>query len=714
VELRSRLDDLAHNLYWTWNSDVYHIFQDLDAELWRELKRNPVAFLERLPDDTLEDRARFMAARITRAHYTLRDYLESESTWGRRHARSLRLRPVAYFSAEFAVHESLPVYSGGLGVLSGDHLKAASDLDVPLVGVGLLYQQGYFSQSLDKDGWQQEAYHEADVDRLPLVAALRPDGEPVRLALSTRHGPPIHVRVWTAAVGRCRLVLLDSNVDENTEETRRLTAQLYGGDDRTRILQELVLGVGGMRALSEMGVRLGVLHLNEGHSAFAPLELARQLIERDGRDFNGARDIASAMSVFTTHTPVAAGHDRFAPELVEEAVGPLRDGLRLSSEEFLALGRANPGDAGETFCMTVLGLKMSRYRNAVSNLHRRVTRTMWRPMWPGRSLEEIPIAHVTNGVHVGTWVAAEMDRLYRRWLGEDWQEQMHDPEIWEAVEDINDEEIWELSGILRQRLVEFVRQRVRRQCTARGEPDPGRDPAQPPLSETALTIGVARRFARYKRADLLLRDPDRLDQLINHPERPVQILFAGKAHPRDDEGKKLIQKIFHASRESRFARSVVFVEDYDINVARRLTQGVDVWLNIPRRPMEACGTSGMKAVLNGALNLSVLDGWWAEAYDGSNGFAVGDGREHVDWEQQDQTDLGALFEVLENEVVPMFYERDEDDLPREWIQRQKNALRALAWRFSSHRMVVEYASSCYLPAAGATTSSFNSIRNDTV
>lgn len=708
MEIRDRLTALGRNLYWTWHADVYHIFQDLNPELWRQLSRNPLAFLGRLSDEYLDERTNIMAlkSRITRAYYTLRDYLEADDTWGRQYVRSLRVRPVAYFSAEFGIHESLPIYSGGLGVLSGDHIKAASDLDVPLIGVGLLYVNGYFSQRLDINGWQQEEYFETDIKRLPLVAATDREGKPIRIVLETSSSDPIHVQAWTSQVGRCRLVLLDTNVDENSEQNQLLTAQLYGGDQRVRIRQELVLGVGGMRALHAMGIRPGVVHLNEGHSAFALLELSRWLMERDGESFANVREITSGMSVFTTHTPVPAGHDRFDPGLMEETLGPLRKQIGLEPRDLMALGRTNPNDDNETFCMTVLGLKMSRSRNAVSSLHRRVSKAMWRSVWPEKSQDEIPIGHITNGVHVGTWIATEMDRLYRRWLGEDWQEQMHDPKTWEAVEDMYDEEIWELNEILRDRLINFARDRVRRQRTARGEPDPTQDPNTPFLNETALTIGVARRFTPYKRADLLLRDKDRLDKLINNPGKPVQVIFAGKAHPRDEEGKKLIQHIFRTAREPRFAGKMVFIEDYDINVARAMVQGVDIWLNTPRRPLEACGTSGMKAVLNGALNLSVLDGWWAEAYDGMNGFAIGDGGEHSDWQVQDQRDLGALFEVLEREVVPMFYDRDEDDVPRDWIRRQKNAMRTLAWRFCSHRMVTEYVKNCYVPAAGGTTSTF--------
>jgi starch phosphorylase len=708
LEIRDRLNELARNLYWTWHSEVYDIFQDLNPDLWREMSRNPLSFLGRLSDEYLDERTNILAlkSRITRAYYTLRDYLEAKNTWGSHFVRSLRVRPVAYFSAEFGLHESLPIYSGGLGVLAGDHLKAASDLDVPLIGVGLLYAKGYFSQRLDINGWQQERYYDADIKRLPLVAATDEQGNPLRVVLETGDKDVIHVQAWTARVGRCHLVLLDTNFEKNTEQNRELTAQLYGGDQRVRIRQELVLGAGGMRVLHGMGIRPGVVHLNEGHSAFALLELARWIMERDGETFNNVSETAAGMSVFTTHTPVSAGHDRFEPALLEETLGPLREQVGLSEQDLMALGRTNPNDETETFCMTVLGLKMSRSRNAVSNLHRRVSKAMWRSVWPDGSGDEVPIGHITNGVHVGTWIATEMDRLYRRWLGEDWQEQMHDPKTWEPVENMYDEEIWELTEILRERLISFARERVRRQREARGEPDPTHDPNVPFLNETALTIGVARRFTPYKRADLLLRDTNRLDKLINNPGKPVQVIFAGKAHPRDEEGKKLIQHIFSVARDPRFAGKIVFIEDYDINIARQLVQGVDLWLNTPRRPLEACGTSGMKAVLNGALNISVLDGWWAEAYDGANGFAIGDGSENADWQVQDRRDLGSLFEVLEREVVPMFYDRDEDDVPRAWIHRQKNAMRTLAWRFSSHRMVAEYVMNCYVPAAGGTTSTF--------
>lgn len=708
AEIRHRLSVLAINLFWTWHAETRDIFRDLHRTLWEEKKYNPIEFLNAIPDAYLQERVKVMAlaSRITRAYYVLRDYLDDENTWGHEHVRSLRVHPVAYFSAEFGLHETLPIYSGGLGVLSGDHLKAASDLDVPLLGIGLLYARGYFTQTVDIDGRQREHYVDSDVTHLPLQLARDEHDEPYRIVLNVNDHDDIHVQAWTAWVGRCRLLLLDTNIPENTEENRALTGMLYGGDNRVRIRQELVLGVGGMRMMSAMGIRPGVVHCNEGHSAFALLELARQLMERDGKSFEAIREIAAGRGVFTTHTPVTAGHDRFEANLVEENLGTLREALHLNEHDFLALGRTDPEDKNETFCMSVLGFKMARHRNAVSSLHRRVSRHMWRSIWPDRAEDDVPIAHITNGIHVGTWLAPEMDRLYRRWLGEDWQEQMFDPHVWEPVDDIYDEELWELSEMLRAQLVDFVRTRVRRQTRVRGENDVTDDPDRPFLNPNALTIGVARRFAPYKRGDLLLRDPDRLDRLLNNPDRPVQIIFSGKAHPRDEEGKAIIQRIFRASRDPRFLGKIVLLENYDFNISRQLVRGVDIWLNTPRRPLEACGTSGMKAVLNGALNMSVIDGWWSEAFDGSNGFAIGDGGEHEDWQVQDRKDLESLYDVLENRVVPMFYKRDEDGVPREWLQMQKNAMRTLAWRFSSHRMVSEYVIYCYVPAAGGTTSSF--------
>jgi starch phosphorylase len=701
VEIPDRLRELARNLYWTWHPELIEIFRDLDPDLFRETNHNPVEFLSRLESEGLQERAWELAleARISRAFHQMHGYLDARDTWAHTHAAPLRVHPVAYFSAEFGLHESLPIYSGGLGVLAGDHLKAASDLGLPLVGVGLFYAKGYFHQRLDDGGWQQEEYFSADVDELPLDWALDDDGEPIRVRVECGD-ETLWAGVRTAHVGRCRLLLLDSHVDENDERHRDLTSRLYGGDPGVRLRQELLLGVGGVRALEQMGIQPGVVHMNEGHSAFAALELARRRMQRDARSFEDVREPVAGTCVFTTHTPVAAGHDRFEPGAFAEALRPLREQLALDDGELFALGRVRPDDDAEPFCMTVLALKMSRARNAVSTRHGRLSRAMWRDLWPERSEAEVPIGHITNGVHVPSWLAIPLGQLYTQ-LGCDWKRHLHEPDTWKAVDAIDEVEFWEQHQLLKARLVEYVERCVRRQEERRGDGGPS-----PRLRTDALTIGFARRFAPYKRAYLLLDDLDRLDRLVNDTERPVQIVFAGKAHPGDDEGKKLVQKVFQATRDERFAGKIVFIENHDINVSRHLVQGMDVWLNTPRRPLEACGTSGQKVVLNGGLNLSTLDGWWAEAYDGANGFAIGVGAEHSDAARQDEMDREALYATLEQRVVPMYYDRGENGVPSAWIAAQRAAIRSLPWRFSARRMVMDYVTCCYLPAAGVTTRCF--------
>jgi starch phosphorylase len=627
--LHERLGALARNLWWSWHPEVVSLFRDLDPIRWRQLDHNPLALLSEVSTERLEQRANELTLRsqINHAYRGLHEYLASDRTWGATHAGVLRARPVAYFSAEFGLHESLPIYSGGLGVLAGDHIKSASDLGVPLVGVGLFYRRGYFLQRLDREGWQREETLEADVGQLPLELALGEDGLPAHVTIETRTGP-IAARIWKLAVGRNVLLLLDSDVEGNRPEDRALTARLYGGDSRVRIRQELLLGVGGVRALRALNVSPGVLHLNEGHSAFAGLEVIRERMLAEGLGFDEALKRVASQTVFTTHTPVPAGHDRFPPELVEEHLGLLREALGLSADSLLGLGRVEPGEASEPFCMTVLALNLSRRANAVSALHGRVSRAMWSRLWPARDEEEVPVGHITNGVHVLSWLAPPMHELYDRHLGPGWARRSGEPEVWGNIEEVDDGELWETHQVLKGRLLDFVRRRAARQCERRGEPPDAVEEARHSLSPGALTIGFGRRFATYKRASLILDDIDRLARLVNDPLRPVQLVFAGKAHPRDEPGKQVLREVARLTRDPRFAGRVVFVEDYDINVGRHLVQGVDVWLNTPRRPLEASGTSGQKVVLNGGLNLSVLDGWWAEAYDGSNGFAIGRGESH--------------------------------------------------------------------------------------
>ena len=703
--LQERLRALSYNLWWTWHPEVADLFRELDPIRWRQLAHNPIALLSEFPLERLEQRVDELALRsqINGAYRRLNEYLHSQTTWGATHGGVLRARPVAYFSAEFGLHESLPIYSGGLGVLAGDHVKSASDLDLPLVGVGLFYAQGYFLQRLDRDGWQREESLTVDVGQLPLEQALAPDGRPIVIKIETRAGS-IAARIWILRVGRSTLLLLDSDVEGNPPEDRQLTAHLYGGDNRVRIHQELLLGVGGVRALHALGIYPSVYHLNEGHSAFAPLEVIRTRMAAEGLSFEAAfREVANN-SVFTTHTPVPAGHDTFSADLIEEHLGPLRDALHLVHDRLMGLGRVNPADAAEPFCMTVLAIRAARRANGVSALHGRVSRAMWTQLWPGRTEDEVPIGHITNGVHAPSWLATPMHALYDRHLGPHWEQRSGEPEVWSGIASVDDGELWETHQVLKGRLLDFARRRCIRQCERRGEPPDALEEARQVLSQEVLTIGFARRFATYKRPTLIFRLIERLVRIVNDPMCAVQFVFAGKAHPRDDVAKHQLREVARLTREPRFAGRIVFIEDYDIDVARHLVQGVDVWLNVPRRPLEASGTSGQKVVLNGGLNLSVLDGWWAEAYDGSNGFAIGRGETHVNSEVQDSRDAEALYNSLEQEVIPLFYERDFEGLPRAWISRMKRAIRTLGWRFNSNRMVMDYVRQCYLPAAGGLSS----------
>jgi starch phosphorylase len=703
--IQEKLWSLARNLWWSWDQDTVSLFRSLDPSRWRQLNQNPIALLSEMPLAQIEKRAAelMLHSRINYAYRRLQEYLRADHTWGAGHAAVLRTRPVGYFSAEFGIHESLPIYSGGLGVLAGDHIKSASDLDIPLIAVGLFYGQGYFRQRLTVDGWQQEEYLATDLSLMPMEQAIGVNGEPVMVQIETRHGS-IRSKVWRVKVGRIDLLLLDSNVDGNAPEDRELTSRLYGGDVRVRIRQELLLGVGGYRALRAVGVNPGVLHLNEGHSGFAVLEAIRMRMDEEGVSFDQAAIGVTREVVFTTHTPVPAGHDRFPGDMMEEHLGPLREQMHLSHERLMALGREHPENYHEDFCMTVLGLKLSRRANAVSALHGEVSRSMWTGLYPGRKEDEVPIGHITNGVHVPSWLAPQMFRLYDRHLGTGWHEKGSDAHIWDGIDSVDDGELWETHVGLKARLLDFVRRRVVDQAERRDEPAEVVQRLGRVLSPDALTIGFARRFATYKRADLLLGDIEMLASMVNDAKRPVQFVFAGKAHPRDEPGKQVLKRIAQLMRDKKFVGRFVFVEDYDINVGRHFVQGVDVWLNNPRRPLEASGTSGQKVVLNGGLNLSVMDGWWAEAWDGLNGFAIGRGRTHSNMDVHDSRDRDDLYRVLRDEVIPLYYERDQDGLPRGWVKRMKRTIRTLGWRFNADRMVMDYTRKCYVPAAGGTSS----------
>lgn len=700
LSIHDKLVHLAGNLWWSWDPETVELFRLIDPELFAATRHNAVAVMQAYPPDRIEQRAR-EAVLHSRIHWSYRrfcQYMKDESTWGSTHAAILGQGPVAYFSAEFGLHESVPIYSGGLGVLAGDHLKSASDLGVPLVGVGLFYNEGYFAQSLNAQGWQEEEYPRLPLDTLPLTVVSNESG-PVIIHVETRSGS-IHARVLHLAVGRVDLYLLDADIAENDTEDRKLTSRLYGGDHRTRIRQELLLGVGGVQALTAVGILPNVIHMNEGHSAFAPLEIIRCRMRDDGLAFNAALRDTAARCVFTTHTPVPAGHDRFSQDLIEEHLGPIADRIGLNTHALMGLGRVDPQNEGETFCMTVLALKMCRIANGVSSLHGDVSRAMWANLWPWRSVEEIPIGHITNGVHVPTWLAAQMRVLYDRILPDRWFRRTGEPDVWRSFETITPGELWEVHSALKSRLILYARRHAANEARQRGESHNVVADMEKLFDPRALTIGFARRFAPYKRADLILRDLDLLKRIIEDTDRPIQFVFAGKAHPADEHGKRILQHIFQLTRQEPFRGRLLFLENYGIDMGRVLVQGVDVWLNNPRRPLEASGTSGQKVVLNGGLNCSVLDGWWAEAYDGENGFAIGTGRTHSVQEIQDERDAQDLYRVLTEEVIPLYFERDQDDLPQQWIGRMKRAIRTLGWRFNADRMVMDYATHSYIPAAG--------------
>ncbi len=697
------LRTLACNLRWSWDHNTIELFRRLDTDLWESTGHNPVKLLGLIGQAKLEAAARDEAflSHLHRTEIALASYLSGESSWFRRTCGGNDGVLVAYFSAEFGLTECLTIFAGGLGILAGDHLKAASDLGVPLVGVGLLYQQGYFRQYLNAAGWQQETYEDNDFQNLPVTLERRSDGSPLTVEL-TYDGNKVVAQIWRAAVGRVSLYLLDTNVAQNRPEDRDITDQLYGGGTEMRLRQEILLGIGGCRALEALGLEPTVYHMNEGHSAFLSLERVRRLMERDSLTFAEAREAACAGLVFTTHTPVPAGHDYYSPGLLDHYLGNYSSGLGLSKQEFYGLGRQNPGNDSEEFCMTVLALRMAASSNGVSQLHGVVSRKMWKTLWPGVPEDEIPIGSVTNGVHFRSWISAEMNHLYDRYLSPKWREEGADVELWKRAQTIPAEELWRTHERRRERLVGFARRTLRMQLQRRGASQADIDAADEVLNPDALTIGFARRFATYKRATLVLRDPDRLARILNDPQRPVQILFAGKAHPRDDAGKAFIQQIIKLAQGPEFRRRIVFLENYDPALARSLVQGADVWLNTPLRPEEASGTSGMKALANGGLNLSILDGWWDEAWHPATeaepfvGWAIGRGESYDNQDYQDQVESLALYEILEHDVIPSFYERGADGLPRRWIARMKSSIATLCPEFNMQRMVTEYATDFYL------------------
>jgi len=700
--LPSRLESLrilSYNLCFNWRQEIRDLFQRMDPKLWTECSHNPVLMLGLISQERLEELSRDQGflAQVERVSQDFNRYLSQPRIQAMDYSPELPFQ-VVYFSAEFGMTGCMPIYSGGLGILSGDHLKSASDLNVPLVGVGLLYQEGYFSQYLSSDGWQMEKYPINDFSNMPVKLVKDNNGKPLQVSVLFK-SETVNILIWRVDVGRVPLYLLDTNLPVNSPDCRRTTAQLYGGDREMRLRQEIVLGIGGVRALKALGIEPTVIHMNEGHSAFSALERINILRKEKGLSFDAAREMVIATTVFTTHTPVPAGNDVFNPDLIQAYFGEYVKELGINFRVLLGYGRLDPRDEGEKFGMSTLALRLSSHANGVSRLHGKISRQMWQKIWSHHPVEDVPIDHITNGIHVPTWISREMAFLLLRYLGPDWAEDPDNKRVWEQIENIPSTELWRSHERCRDHLVGFARRLLSDQLKARGVDPSEIQRVGEVLTPDIMTIGFARRFATYKRATLLFRDPDRLDRILNNPGRPVQIVIAGKAHPQDNEGKEFIKTIIHLARQERFRRRIVFLEDYNFHIAHVMVSGCDLWLNTPRRPLEACGTSGMKALANGSLNLSVLDGWWDEGYQHECGWALGHGEVYYDLKAQDDIESRDLYNLLEEEVVPLFYQRGHDDIPRGWVEKMKAGLKHLVPIFNAHRMVQEYMDRYYLPCS---------------
>ncbi len=700
-----RLADLAYNYWWSWQPEAVSLFESIDPTAWERCAHNPVMFLAGLGYDRLTQVTcdpQYMMT-LKRVAIQFDRYLAGDDTWAKTNLNQdlSPEHPIAYFCAEFGIHESLPVYSGGLGVLAGDHLKSASDLGIPLVGVGLLYRQGYFRQRLNRSGWQEDYYVNAPFEQMP-IELIRYDGHPITVEMRVRDRS-VNAQIWRVRVGRIQLYLLDTDLPENDGIDRWLTGHLYGGNQETRIAQEVLLGIGGVRALAALGIEPSVNHMNEGHAAFCLLETCRQEMERSGKSFYDVEKIVRDKSVFTTHTPVPAGHDVFSVDLMDSFFAHYWPSLNLSREQFMALGARRLGDPWEPFGMTVLALRISRAANGVSEMHGHVSRKMWAALYPNKIEDTVPIGYITNGVHAQSWTAPQMADLYCQYLGADWAERAYDPEVWKKVDTIPASELWARHQILKERLIAHTRRRVRSSRESRGEDQHLIDATDHLLDPKVLTIGFARRFSTYKRGDLLLRDAQRAWNIFTHADRPVQIIFSGKAHPADEEGKRIIQRLMEWCRQPSINHRVAFIEDYDIYTARKLVHGVDIWLNNPRRPLEASGTSGQKVCMNGGLNCSVLDGWWCEGYQadsngvGLNGWAIGENINSSDTALQDQIDSESLYHLLEKVISPLYYNCDQNGIPQGWITMMKASLKTNCPAFNTHRMLMDYVTQLYAP-----------------
>jgi starch phosphorylase len=693
------LETIAGNMFWSWNPEFVELFNRIDSNLWNACGHNPVKLLGNVPQKQLEALAKNkgFVGELKRAVKKLQAYLDGP-TWFEKISSKGTKPIIAYFSAEFGIHECLPLYAGGLGILAGDHLKSASDLGVPLVGIGLLYQKGYFRQYLNIDGWQQEVYSENDFYNMPIELVRKQSGRSLTISVEYP-GRCVKAQIWCISVGRVKLYLLDTNIPANSSTDRMITASLYGGDHEMRIRQEVMLGIGGLKALAALDIKPAVCHMNEGHAAFMALERIRELRSTKNMTFDEALEATRSSNVFTMHTSVKAGLDEFPVELMDKYFGTFFPGLGINRERFLALGRILSDDDTESFKMTILGLKLSSHINGVSELHGQISRELWSSLWSGVPVSEVPIISITNGVHIKNWLSDELGSLYERYLGPNWIDETANETVFNNIDQIPDEEFWRTHQRCKERLIVFARNRLKAQMQRRGTYHTELNRAEEVLDPEALTIGFARRFASYKRGNLLLKDQERLAKLLSNPDRPVQIVFAGKAHPRDTEGKDIIRQIIHFATQYDVRRRIVFLEDYDIDVARMLVRGVDIWLSNPRRPLEASSTSGMKAAINGALNMSTLDGWWCEGYTPEVGWVIGAGESYKNADYQDMVESQAIYNILENEIVPLFYTRSADNLPRAWIHRIKNSIKSITPRFNTHRMVSEYTQRFYNPAA---------------
>jgi len=694
----NRLGELAYNLWWSWNLNGMRLFLQLDRRLWEEVSHNPIAFLHKVDPERLKEAEKheYYLKEYDRVMDKFDAYMQPEKTWFNENHADLTEKIMAYFSFEFGLHESMPFYAGGLGILSGDHLKEASDLGMPLVGVGFIYEQGYFVQKITEDGWQETSYYHFDFEEMPIISVVDQNGDPITISIDLP-GREVKARVWMIQVGRVPLFLLDSSIAENKPSDRTLTSRLYSSDLEVRISQEMLLGIGGVRALRALGYEPDLWHMNEGHSAFLTLERVREIIET-GKTFNEAAAAVRNSNIFTTHTPVPAGNDAFPIWLIDKYFPGYWEELGLTRDQFINVGK-QAMEWGETFSMPVLAFYLSNHANAVSELHGEVARKMWNVLWPEKKTDDVPIASITNGIHVGFWMARRMKLLFERYFGMDWYDHLDEPDMWTQIENIPDLELWDVRRHLKRKLINYAIESAREHWKS-GKRHASQVIADGVmLDQYSLTIGFARRFATYKRANLLFSDYERLLRLVSNVDMPLQIILAGKAHPADEPGKLLIQQVYRAAKDYKFGGRIVFLENYDLNIARLMVQGVDVWMNTPRRPNEASGTSGMKAALNGTLNFSILDGWWREGYNGSNGWAIGDETDFDDPNEQDAKDAASLYDVLEHEIIPLYYQnRAMGDASPEWMAKIKENIRTLAWQFSTRRMLKDYMSKMYIPA----------------